>query len=163
MSTAGDDGASLGYATARGRDWPSVRQFSVFLENRVGALMDLVRRFEASNNRIVAMSVVDSADCAVIRIVLSDPERARETFEFAKLPFLESDLLCVQLPDAPQPLARICKALLAAEISIDYAYPLMLSPKGHPALAIHVDDHETAINTLQKQGFTIFTERDLEE
>jgi hypothetical protein len=156
------EGASLGYSTARGRDWPSVRQYSVFLENRVGAMMDLVRKFEASNNRIVALSVVDSADCAIIRVVVSEPERARETLEFAKLPFLESDLLVVQLPDDPQPLARICKALLAAEINIHYAYPLMLSPRGYPALALHVDDHETAIGTLQKQGCTILTERDLE-
>jgi hypothetical protein len=162
MSTGAGDGASLGFATARGRDWPSVRQFSVFLENRVGVLLDFVRKFETSNNHIVAMSVHDSADCAIVRVVLSDPERARETFEFAKLPFLESDLLVVQLPDTPQPLARICKALLAAEINIHYAYPLMLSPRSQPAIAIHVEDHETAINTLQKQGFTILTERDLE-
>jgi hypothetical protein len=157
----GED-ANVGYATARGRDWPSVRQFSVLLENRVGMLMDIVRRFEASDNRIVALSVIDSADCAIMRIVLSDPERARETFEQAKMPFLESDLLVVQLPEVAQPLAEICKALLAAEINIHYAYPLMLSPRGHPALALHVDAHETAVVTLQKRGCTIFTERDLE-
>jgi hypothetical protein len=164
MSSYGDgDGATLDFATARGRDWPSVRQFSVFLENRVGVLLDLFRKFEASNNRIVAISVVDSADCAIVRIVLSDPERARETFELARFPFLESDLLVVQLPESQQPLARICKALLAAEINIHYAYPLMLSPRSQPSIAIHVDDHETAISTLQKQGFTILTERDLED
>jgi hypothetical protein len=161
MSTYGEDGG-VGYATARGRDWPSVRQFSAFLENRVGALMDIVRRFESSNNRIVALSVIDSADCAIIRMVLSDPERARETFELARVPFLESDLLVVQLPDGPQPLAHICKALLTAEINIHYAYPLMLGSRGHAALALHVDSHETAVATLQKQGFTILTEGELE-
>lgn len=160
MSYGGEE--NVGYATARGRDWPSVRQFSVFLENRVGALMDMVRKFEASHNTIVALSVIDSADCAIIRLVLSDPDRARETFDLAKIPFLESDLLVVQIPEGPQPLAKICKALLAAEINIHYAYPLMLSPRGYPALALHVDDHETGINTLQKQGFVILTERDLE-
>ncbi len=154
---------NIGYSTARGRDWPSVRQFNVFLENRVGVLMDLVRKFEASSNRIVALSVDDSVDYAIIRIVLSDPERAHETFHLAGISFLESDLLVVQLPDGPQPLAHICKALLAAEINIHYAYPLMLNPKAKPALALHVDSHETAVATLQNQGFTILTERDLEE
>jgi hypothetical protein len=158
MSYGGAEG--VGFSTARARDWPSVRQFSVFLENRVGAMLDMVRKFEASNNRIVALSVVDSADCAIIRVVLSDPERARETLELNRLPFLESDLLVVQLPDGPQPIAHICKALLAAELNIHYAYPVMLT--GHPAIAIHVDDHETAMATLQKSGFRVLTEGDLD-
>ena len=153
---------NIGYSTARGRDWPSVRQFNVFLENRVGVLLDLVRKFELAENRIVALSVDDSVDYAIIRMVLSDPERARETFELAGIAFLESDLLVVQLPEGPQPLATICKALLSAEINIHYAYPLMLGAKGHPALALHVDSHETAVAILQSQGFTILAEKDLE-
>jgi len=157
------DEAEVGYSTARGRDWPSVRQFSVFLENRVGVLLELVRKFEASNNRIVAMTVVENADCAIIRIVLKDPERAKEIFELSKLPAIESDLLVVQLPEASQPLAMICQTLLAAELNILYAYPLMLCPRGIPALAMHVDDLEMATSTLQKHGFAILTERDLEE
>src|SRR5947199_4560807 len=103
MSYGGDGGAGVGFATKRGRDWPSVRQFNVFLANRLGALLNVVRRFETSDNRIIAMTVVDSADCAIIRIVLSDPEKAYEVFEEAKLPFTESDLLVVQLPDGQQP------------------------------------------------------------
>jgi hypothetical protein len=161
MSTGEDSGAGIGFSTARGRDWPSVRQFNVFLANRVGALMQLVRRFETTDVRIVSLTVVESADCAIIRMVLSDPERALEIFEQAKVPYTESDLLVVQLPDGDQPLVMICKALLSAEISIHYAYPLMIGPQGHPALAIHVDDHETGVRTLTDQGFTVFTEGDL--
>jgi hypothetical protein len=161
MSFGGDEGAEVGYSTARGRDWPSVRQFNVFLENRLGALLDVVRRFETSDNHIVSLTVVDSADCAIIRIVLSDPERALEVFRQAKLPITESDLLVVQLPEEPQPLLRICKALLVAEVNIHYAYPLLVGPQGRAALAIHVEDHDNAAQTLQKQGFVLFTENDL--
>lgn len=161
MSYGGE--AEIGFSTARGRDWPSVRQFSVFLENRVGVLLDLVRKFEASNNRIVAMTVVENADCAVIRLILRNPERAREIFELSKLPAIESDLLVVQLPEVAQPLSVICQTLLAAELNIHYAYPLMLPPRNIPALAIHVDDLETALATLQSQGYGVLTERDLEE
>src|SRR5712675_1766705 len=99
-----DSGAGVGFATARGRDWPSVRQFNVFVANRLGGLADVVRRFETSDNRIVSFTVVDSADCAIIRLVLSDPERALEVFRQAKLPVTESDLLVVKLPDGQQPL-----------------------------------------------------------
>src|SRR5437764_9421438 len=138
MSFGGDEGEGVGFATARGRDWPSVRQFNVFLANRLGALLNVVKRFETSDNRIIALTVVDSADCAIIRIVLSDPERAYEIFEQAQLPFTESDLLVVTLPEGKQPLLQICKALLGAEISIHYAYPLMVEHAGKPAMALHV-------------------------
>ncbi len=157
------EGSETEFDTARGREWPSVRQFNVFLENRLGALMDLVRRFESTDIRIVSLTVVDSADCAIIRLVLSDPERAREVFEQANLPVTESDLLVVKLPEGRQPLAHICKALLTAEIDIAYAYPLLIGPDGCAALALRVADHETAVANLSRLGFTIFGDNDLME
>jgi hypothetical protein len=155
-------GAATDYATARGRDWPSVRQFNVFLENRVGALLSVVRRFEATAIRIVSLTVNDLSDCAIIRMVLSDPERALEVFQQANLPVTESDLLVVQLPEGEHPLPQICKALLMAEINIHYAYPLLVGPHGRAALALHVEDHETAVSTLSRMGFNLLTEKDLE-
>src|SRR5437588_4830548 len=104
MSYGGDEGSQVGFSTAHGRDWPTVRQFNVFLENRLGALLNVVRRFETTDIRIVSFTVVDSADCAIIRMVLSDPERALEVFRQAKLPVTESDLLVVRLPEGSQPL-----------------------------------------------------------
>jgi len=165
MSKTFSDGNSAGldFATAHGRDWPSVRQFNVFLENRLGAMLDLVRRFETTDNHIVSLTVVDSADCAIIRMVLSDPERAFEVFKQAKFAFTESDLLVVQLPEGNHPLVQISKALLTAEINIHYAYPILVGPHGHAALALHVESHETAAQTLQKQGFTLYSENDFRD
>jgi hypothetical protein len=160
--TYGDgEGSGIDYATARGRDWPSVRQFNVFLKNRLGGLFDVVRRFEASDIRIVSLMVIDSADCAIIRLVLSDPERALEIFRQAKLYVTESDLLVVELPEGKQPLLMICKALLTAEVSINYAYPLLVGAHGKAALALHVEDFEAAVRTLNQRGFTVLTENDL--
>jgi hypothetical protein len=161
MSTG--EGAGTSFATARGRDWPSVRQYNIFLENRVGALLNIVRLFESTDIRIVSVTIVDSADCAIVRIVLSDPERALEIIQKAKLPFTESDLLIVQLPGGSQPLLQICKALLVAEIDIHYAYPLLIGPEGRAALALHVDLHETAVATLAAKGFALVSENDLKE
>ena len=75
----------------------------------------------------------------------------------------ESDLLVVQLPDGDQPLLQICKALLGAEISIHYGYPLMVGHDGRAALALHVEDIETAAAHLQQRGFTLLSENDLNE
>lgn len=158
MSTGG--GAGIEYSTSRGRDWPSVRQFNVFLENRLGNLLEVVRRFETTDIRIISLTVGNYADCAIVRLVLSDPERALEIFQQASLPVTESDLLVVALPDGPQPLLSICKALLVAEINVHYAYPLLIGPRGQAAVAIYVEDHEAAATMLKNRGFTLFTEDD---
>jgi len=94
-------------------------------------------------------------------MVLSDPERALEIFRLAKLPVTESDLLVVQLPEGDQPLLQICKALLGAEVSIDYAYPLLVGLRGNAALALHVEDLDTAAHHLATLGFTLYSEADL--
>jgi hypothetical protein len=159
------DREGLDLDTARGRDWPSVRQFNVFLANRMGALLDLVRRFETSDVVIVSLTVIETADCAIIRIVPSDYERGYELLKMAKLPFTESDLLVVKLPDNDQPLLTITKALLSGEINIHYAYPMLIGvgPMGNTALALHVDDLDNAAATLQGQSFTLFSEDDLRQ
>jgi hypothetical protein len=160
------DEADIDYATARGREWPSVRQFNVFLANRMGALMDLVRRFEQTDVRVVSLTVVETADCAIIRLVPSDYERGFEILTAAKFAFTESDLLVVKLPDDDRPLLTLMKALLTAEVDVCYMYPLLIGvgPMGNTAVAVHVgEDHETAAQALETQGFTLFTENDLKE
>ena len=123
----GED-AGIDVSTARGRDWPSVRQFNVFVANRVGALVNVFRCFENTDVRMLSMSIVDTADCAIIRMVLNHPERGVEIFERAGLMYTESDLLVVQLPESKQPLLQICKALLSGEVNLHYAYPLLVGP-----------------------------------
>jgi hypothetical protein len=156
----GDEGA-IGYSTSRARDWPSVRQFNVFIENRVGGLLDVLRQFDSTDIRIISLNIVESADCAIIRLVLTDPERSLEILQRKGFAVTESDLLVVQLPEGNQGLVQICKALLGAEINIHYAYPLLLGPSGRAALALHVEDHETAMQNLVSRGFTVLTENDL--
>ncbi len=158
-----DDGAATGFATMRGRNYPAIRQFTVFLENRVGQLLEVVRRFESSKVRIVALSIADSAECAFVRFLLSHPEEGREILERAGLAIIESDLIGVELPDGPQPLLEICTALLQAEVNIVQAYPLLVRPRGHAAVALMVDNIDMGQETLARKGVAMITEGDLQE
>lgn len=160
---SGSEGAGIDYSTIRGRDYPSVRQFTVFLENRVGQLLEVVRRFEGSNVRIVALTISDSAECAVVRFLLSDPEQGREVLERAGLAIVESDLIAVELPDSPQPLLQVCTALLQAEINISQVYPLLARPSGSPVVALMVDNIEMAVETLSLKGFSTVHEDELKD
>ncbi|QDU90876.1 hypothetical protein Pla175_42890 [Pirellulimonas nuda] len=157
------EGAGTDFSTMRGRDYPTIRQFTVFLENRVGQLMEMVRRFEGSSVRIVALTISDSTECALVRFLLSDPEAGREILERAGLAIVESDLIGVELPDRPQPLLQVCTALLAAEINITQVYPLLVRPASRPAVALMVDNIEHALETLESKGFHTINEDELKQ
>ena len=155
-------GSGIGFATMRGRNYPSIRQFTVFLENRVGQLLEVIRRFEGSKVRIVAVSIHDSSECAFVRFLLSHPEQGREILERAGLALIETDLLGVELPEGSQPLLKVCTALLQAEVNIVQAYPLLVRPHGRPAVALMVDNLDLAMDTLNDKGFSMITENDLQ-
>ena len=154
-------GSQNDFLTARGHDYPTIRQFTVFLENRVGQLLEVVRRFEGTGIRIVALSINDSAECAFVRFLVSDPERGREILERAGLAMIESNLIGVELPSSDQPLLQICSALLSAEINIVQAYPLLTVQGNRPAVAIMVDNAELALEVLASKGFKTINESDL--
>ena len=146
---------------AAGFEPTRVRQFIVFLENRVGRLQQLVRAFEEESARIVAISIQESAEAALVRMICSDPDLGREVLKQHKFAFGESDLLAVELPENNrQPLISICAALLTAEINIHYAYPLLLTPHG-PTLALYVDEPTLAAQILIRKGFKLIGESDL--
>jgi len=155
------EGITGGPLTMRGRGYPAIRQFTVFLENRVGQLLDLVRRFEGEEVRIVAISIHDSTECSFVRFLLSHPERGREILERAGLALIETDLIAVELPLGNQPLLRVCTALLQAEINIVQAYPLLLRPHDRPVVALMVDNIDAGLETLRTKGFSVLTENDL--
>ena len=158
-----DQSSGIDFSTMRGRNYPAIRQFTVFLENKVGTLLEVVRRFEGSRVRIVALSMTDTAECAFVRFLLSHPEQGREILERAGLAIVESDLIGVELPEGPQPLLGICTALLQAEVNIAQAYPLLIRPRGSAAVALMVDNIEIAQETLAAKGFSMITEADLME
>src|SRR6478672_6221684 len=113
MSYGEDDGGSeVELETLQARNWPTVTQYSVFLENRVGQLLEVVRSFHGSKVKIVGLSISDSADCCIIRLILSHPEQGREILNLNHLTYAENELLATELPSGPQSLVDLCSALL---------------------------------------------------
>lgn len=150
-------------ATMRGRDWPCLRQFGIFMENRVGTLHELLRHIERHDLRVIALTIVDSVDFSVCRLMLNNYERAAELFKLSDFKFFETDLIGVELSKDAQPFVKVCLALLQAEINIHYTYPLLYRPNGRDSIALSVDDVEMGIRTLSEKGHRIITENDLLE
>ena len=134
---------------------PSVTQFSVFLRNRVGELLELTSKLSQARIQIYGLSVWDASDHAVIRIVLSDPPWALKTLKEDGYAVTKTELLAVCLNDAPNAVGEICRGLLEAEVNIHYSYPLFCRPHGRPVLLIHCDDLQAGIVVLSRKKFDL--------
>lgn len=156
-----DDGDPIGPMTMRGRDWPCLRQFCVFMENRVGRLHELLRHLERHDLRIVALTIVDTNDFAVARVMVDDPDRVREILQLGGFTFIENDILGIELPSEPDPFGSVFRTLVAAEINISYTYPLLYRRSAQGAIAIYVDNIDQARIVLEERGHHLLTENDL--
>lgn len=163
MSAGIGDKSTIDPATLRGRDWPCLRQFCVFMENRVGRLHELLRQLERHDLRVVALSIVDTVDFAVARLMVDNADRARDLFALSDFTVTENDILGVELPDGPQPFVQVFVALLTAELNIHYTYPLLYRRRGRGAIALHVDNIDEAGRILRDKGHRLITEGDLLE
>ena len=147
--------------TLQGRAWPCLRQFCVFLENRVGRLKELMRHLETTDVRVVGLTIVDSVDFAMVRLIFNNTDRAREKLELSGFLFSESDVVGVQLPDDEMPLAVICTTLVAAEVNIHHASPMLYRLRGKGTVSLFVDDVDLAVRVLREAGLRVVTESDL--
>ena len=140
---------------------PLVRQFSVFLPNKVGALLDLVKLLNTHETHVVALTVSESTDSAIARIVVSDPERVEQVFREHDVPFGMSEVVVVEIREVATNLASVFAALLKAEVNVHLSYPFLTRPRGSAALALHVDDSECASSVLMGDGFKLLSQADI--
>ena len=139
----------------------SITQFALFLENRVGKLLEVVKLLASVDAHILAISINESSDHAVVRIIVDKPETARHTLENAGIPLVESSVVAVEMSDELQSIPAILRILLQAEVNVMYAYPLLVRSRRHPVIVFHVDSDEYAIQVLQEQGMYLLNQDDI--
>lgn len=152
--------ASTPTETSRGYASVIVTQFSIFLPNRVGQMLELVKGFDEHMCRICAMAVHEASDHAVLRIVPNNAEEARKILREQGLTFMETGILAVAL-DRGHTLSGMCQFLLGAELNIRFIYPLMAWDGAPPTLALAVDDMTLAAQILRRKDFRLMGEADL--
>ena len=154
MNYGEDDGGSeVELETLHGRSWPTVTQYSVFLENRVGQLLEVYRSFPGiarQDRRADDLRLGRLLDPAVDR----EPFRARPGNPGLATSTRSPRTSCwsSSCPPARSRLSDLCMALLQAEINIHYAYPLIVHPRNRPAVAMHIDNVEQAERDAAQHG-----------
>lgn len=125
-----------------------VPQFSVFLVNKPGVLSQVTRQIAAARVNILAMTMTDSSEHGVLRLVTENPERLRSALGALNLPTTETDVLLIDLPNRPGALADVCSRLAEAHININYAYCTTGASGGRTKGIFKVADTKKAIKVL---------------
>jgi hypothetical protein len=146
--------------TIPARGGSAVTQFSVFTPNRLGRLRDLVGLLASKSINVLALMVLDTTDSAILRIVVDDPEKARELLREQNFPFTESALVAVEL-SAPDQLVRLMSALLEAELNINYLYSFIPQSRGKSILGLSMEDNEMAEQVLKRHQFVVLKQSDI--
>ncbi len=127
-----------------------VQQLAVFLENKPGALASVCDALAIAQINIFGLTVSDTTDHAVVRMVVSNTDRAMAVFESYGTLVVESDVLMIQNDNKPGSLSRIAHALSAKKINIDYGYLASMPSAKKGLLIIRVTDPKRALALLKK-------------
>jgi len=146
--------------TSQGRQRDPVMQFSAFTPNRLGRLHDLVGALGAKDVHVLALTVLDTTDSAIIRFVVDDPQRAREVLHQHDFAFAESPIVVVEV-SSPTELNRLVSALLEAELNINYLYSFIPHPHGKSILALNMEDNDMAEQILKRHQFPVLRQADI--
>ena len=136
-------------------------QFSVMLKNRAGALSSLVRLLRSEHIDVIGLSIQDSRDAAMTRLVVSDPDTTMRIFMEKGIPHTTSEIAVIALTEAGRGLAKALDVLRAAETNLDFAYSLMPHPEGKSLMAMHLEDTQFGMSVLHNAGFKVYYEEDL--
>ena len=146
--------------TTQSRQRDPVIQFSAFTPNRLGRLHDLVGALGAEGVHVLALTVLDTTDSAIIRFVVDDPEKTREVLHHHDFAFAESPLVVVEV-NSPTELNRLVSALLEAELNINYLYSFIPHPHGKSILGLCMEDNEMAEQVLKRHQFPVLKQSDI--
>lgn len=135
-------------------DAPRIKQLSVFLPNRLGALLGVNRALESYGLNIRALTIMEAADHAVARLVVDRPTLAAEVLRGQDYSVFETDMLGVALPPEGG-IRKVLSALLMAELNVHYVYSLLASGATQRVLAVHVEDLDAATRVLHEHSMEL--------
>lgn len=128
-----------------------IKQLSLFLENKPGALSRPVKLLAKAKINILTLSIADTQQFGILRFVVRDWEKAKQLLEKAGFVVKVSDMVALEVADKPGGLAEILDTLEKARVNLDYMYGFTLKSEGKGLLAFRFDDPDRAIAALQKK------------
>ena len=135
-------------------------QFSVFTPNRLGRLHALTNLLSSYSVHILALTILDTTECAIMRIVVDDPEMARRLMQKNDFSFAETKIVVTEV-NSTEELNKLVAGLLEAELNINYFYSFIPHPRGKSMIAMSLEDNELAAQVLKRHQFPVLFQADI--
>jgi hypothetical protein len=132
----------------------SVKQISVFLENKKGRLAEVTQVLSKERINIRALSLADTADFGVLRIIVNNPEKCLGVLKSNGFVAQVTEVIAVEVADEPGGLARILEVLDGENVNVEYMYAYVEKRRDNAIVICKIDDRERALAVLAKNGFT---------
>lgn len=138
-----------------------VKQISVFLENKSGRLATVTRVLGENNINIRALSIADTTDFGILRLIVDNPEQAWVILKENDFTVSNTDIIAVQMADQPGGLAGILKVLDNIKINIEYMYAFVGRSDADAVVVFRVEEIDRAIELLQKAGVKLLAAKEV--
>ena len=138
-----------------------VEQISIFLENRAGRLFEVTRTLADAEVNIRALSLADTSDFGVLRLIVDDNEKAEDVLKQNGFTVGKTNVVAVEVSDQPGGLHAILDALQQGGVNVEYMYAFVQQSGSNAVMIFRFDNSEEAIETLQKKGFSILESKKL--
>ncbi len=129
-----------------------IKQISVFIGNKKGRLAMVTEVLEKEGIDIRALSLADTADFGMLRMIVDDPEKCAAVLKRNDFVVQETDVIAVEVEDTPGGLNRILKIFDDNDINLEYVYAMVEKRKNAAAVIFRVEDHQKAIRVLEQHG-----------
>ena len=129
-----------------------VDQISVFIENKLGSLAEVTELLGHAGIDLRALSLADTADFGVLRLIVDAPNRALDILREAGFVVSMTQTLAVPIQDSPGGLARVLKIITDAKIYVEYAYAFITRKKGNAYVILRLENNAAAVELLANNG-----------
>ncbi|MCQ2490994.1 MAG: amino acid-binding protein [Ruminococcus sp.] len=140
-----------------------VRQISVFLDNKPNQLTGVMKLIKNHNINIRALSIADTKDFGILRMIVSDTEKAVDVLREASYAVAETEIVAITIPDTPGQLSRVLDILGEQNVNIEYLYAFLGKSDRSVSFVIRVDDNDNAYTALESGGIIRLTANDISE
>ena len=137
------------------------KQISVFLENKAGRLSHVTKVMGEAGINIRALSIADTSDFGILRIIVSDPDKAYKILKEAGFTVSETEVIAVQVPDSPGGLATVLEQMSSANLNIEYLYAFLGTSENDALVIFKVEDFAKARDTFIERGIKFLDEKQL--
>lgn len=134
-----------------------IKQISIFLENKKGRLYEALKALAEKGINIRALSIADTSEFGILRLIVSDPEKAKEILEKNEFTVKITNVIAIAIKDKPGGLAEALKFLYDADINVEYIYAFVEKSAEKAVVVLRTENLDKTISILQEKGIVLLS------